>query len=206
MVAIMSDHRSPSRLPAVAAALALAVLFGGNALAQGSAGKAAAFFVCHGYGCEYRTKVLIGPTDAERLAAIFAGSASSAQAERDSLRKAVSLFEERSTSAIGIRDDARSQFGEGRIKGQMDCIDESTNTHGFLLYLQKAGVLHHHAVLANSSRGLFVDGRYPHATAVIKDKETGEIFAVDSWFEPGGGPPDIMLLSEWKKRGVMGER
>ena len=62
------------------------------------------------------------------------------------------------------------------------------------------------AVLANSSRGLFVDGRYPHATAVIKDKETGEIFAVDSWFEPGGGPPDIMLLSEWKKRGVMGER
>lgn len=196
----------PLRLPIVAAALTTTALFGGGALAQGSAGKAAAFFVCHGYGCEYRTKVLIGSADADRLAAIFGNGASSAPAERDAIRKAVSLFEERSTSAIGVRDDARSLFGEGRIKGQMDCIDESTNTHGFLLYLQKTGLLRHHTVLANSSRGMFVDGRYPHATAVIKDNETGEIFAVDSWFEPGGGPPDIMLLSEWKKRGVMGER
>jgi hypothetical protein len=206
MVAIMSDIRFSVRLPAVAAALATMVLFGGSALAQGSAGKAAAFLVCHGYGCEYRTKVLIGSTDVDRVADFFTKDAETAEAERASIRKAVSLFEERSTGAIGIRDDARSQFGEGRIKGQMDCIDESTNTRGFLLYLQKAGLLRHHTVLANSSRGMFVDGRYPHATAVIKDKETGEIFAVDSWFEPGGGPPDIMLLSEWKKRGVMGER
>lgn len=37
------------------------------------------------------------------------------------------IFEQR-TAAIGGPDKPRMQFGKARIKGQMDCIDESTNT------------------------------------------------------------------------------
>lgn len=185
---------------------ALAAFVARPALSQGAGGKAAAFSVCHGYSCEYRTKVVIGPADADRIASFFQSDGDSAAGEREAISRAISLFEDRSTQAIGIRDEPRSIFGQGRIKGQMDCIDESTNTRGFLLYLQKNGLLRHHSVRQNSSRGMFVDGRYPHNTAVIRENESGKVFAVDSWFEPAGGPPDIMLLSEWKKRGVMGQR
>ena len=49
-------------------------------------------------------------------------------------------------------------------------------------------------------RGFFLDGRYPHATAVIGDA-SGVKWAVDSWYEPAGGAPDIMPLREWRSRG-----
>ena len=32
------------------------------------------------------------------------------------------------------------------------------------------------------------------------------LLAVDSWYERAGGPPDVMLLSEWKQRGFGGQR
>lgn len=194
-----------SFLRTLIASLALAAP-GSAARAQGPAAKATALFVCHGYGCEYRTKVLLDAAEAARIAALFARDDMNAAEERAAIAEAVRVFEEKSAAAIGIRDRAKSIFGKGREKGQMDCIDESTNTHSLLLYLDKSGYLRRHDVRANRSRGIFVDGRYPHATAVIADKETREVFAVDSWFEPAGGPPDIMLLSKWMTRGVMGER
>ena len=83
---------------------------------------------------------------------------------------------------IGVRDRAEGgDFGASHIKGQMDCIDESTNTRGFLLYLAERGLLKFHKVGRNVSRGFFVDGRYPHLTAIIIDPgrhEMGRRFLV----------------------------
>ncbi len=70
-----------------------------------------------------------------------------------------------------MRDKPRMQFGKARIKGQMDCIDESTNTDAFLRYIQSQGWLKYHTVARRTSRGAFFDGRYPHWTAVIEDKQ-----------------------------------
>ncbi|WP_245419615.1 hypothetical protein [Phyllobacterium salinisoli] len=129
----------------------------------------------------------------------------SAEAERGALRDALAIFEERSVAVIGVRDKPRMEFGKARIVGQMDCIDESTNTDHFLKFMEAKGWLSHHRVARKTSRGFFLDGRYPHWTAVLRD-EQGVLWAVDSWFDPGGGPPDVMKLSEWKRRGVGGER
>lgn len=74
---------------------------------------------------------------------------------------------------------SRECTGKARIKGQMDCIDESTNTDNFLRYLQSRGWLKHHTVARRTSRGAFFDGRYPHWTAVVEDKQ-GQKWAVDS--------------------------
>ena len=41
------------------------------------------------------------------------------------------------------------------------------------------GYLRHHRVEAPSARGFFIDGRYPHATAVLTDTDSGERWAVD---------------------------
>jgi hypothetical protein len=161
--------------------------------------------VCHGFDCRNRTKLALSTGDAGRFSAIMARGKASAKAERQAIASAVSYFEKRSGEAIGVRDTAKSTLAQSGRMGQMDCIDESTNTRTLMLYLQGRGLIRHHSVESNVSRGFFADGRYPHSTAVLREK-TGQKWAVDSWYEPMGGPPDIMPLQEWQARGVMGER
>jgi hypothetical protein len=163
------------------------------------------FSVCHGYGCTFKTAVTLTPADRRKIATIMSGGRKSAAAERAAVRRAVQIFERRSTQVIGIADRPKMEFGKGRERGQMDCVDEAANTGGFLRYLQRAGFLHHHKAGNRDARGSFIDGRYPHFTAVLRD-DSGTSWAVDSWYEPAGGPPDIMRLSEWKKRGYNGQR
>ena len=179
-------------------------VFIGLAFSVGLA-SAQTFSVCHGYECYYRTKVTLTPKEEQRIRSLLRSSNRSANGERKALRAAVAIFEQRSTTSIGIRDKPKMQFGKARIRGQMDCIDETTNTDNFLRYLQSRGWLKHHFVARRTSRGAFFDGRYPHWTAVIKDQQ-GQRWAVDSWYEAGGGLPDIMPLPQWKQRGYMGER
>jgi hypothetical protein len=167
--------------------------------------NASNIYVCHGFDCSYKTRLDLGATDGARFTDIMAGGAASPEAERAAVSKAVQYYEERAGQAIGIKDAGKSHIGQSRERGQMDCIDESTNTRSLLRYLSERQLLKHHSVEYNVSRGLFVDGRYPHSTAVLRDK-AGKRWAVDSWYEPMGGPPDIMALSEWQKRGVMGQR
>ncbi|PIO45785.1 hypothetical protein B5P45_06905 [Phyllobacterium zundukense] len=180
--------------------LLFAILCGTASVAQ-----AQSFRICHGYGCNFQTQVTLTGADRSRIVSIMAGGRKSAEAERAAVRRAVQVFERRSTQVIGVVDRPKMEFGEGRQRGQMDCVDESTNTDHFLRYLQSAGLLHHHKVASRDSRGSFFDGRYPHFTAVLKDG-SGTLWAVDSWYEPGGGQPDIMRLAEWKGRGYGGRR
>lgn len=165
--------------------------------------RAERIYVCSGYGCNYKTRLDLGATDARRFAEIMAPGRSSPGAERDAISRAVQYFEKRAGATIGVIDDARSVFGASGELGQMDCIDESTNTRSLLLYLERRGLLTHHTVLSNASRGFFIDGRYPHSTAVLRDG-AGQEWAVDSWYAPMGDAPDILPMAQWLKRGVMG--
>lgn len=165
-----------------------------------SPSHAATFRVCHGYECYYRTKVTLSNRDQQQIRRKLIQASHSPSAERDALRWAIALFEQRSTKIIGVRDKPKTQFGRARIKGQMDCIDEATNTDEFLRFLHAKGWLKFHTPARKDSRGSFFDGRYPHWTAAVKAHD-GQLWAVDSWYQAGGNPPDIMPLSEWKRRG-----
>lgn len=162
-------------------------------------------FVCSGFDCGHKTRVALGAGENAKFATIMAGGKASPEAERAAMGRAVQYFEKLGAAAIGARDGPKSDISQTGEKGQMDCIDESTNTRSLLLYLAKRDLLRYHAVEHNVSRGFLVDGRYPHSTAVLRDRR-GRQWAVDSWYEPTGGPPDIMPLDAWMKRGVMGER
>lgn len=164
------------------------------------------FVACYGYGCRLEKRFPITPAIASRFEAIMKGAEASPEAERVAISKAVQFYEDLSASAIGTRDSAKSPVVASGEPGQMDCIDESTNTRHLMLYLEARNLLRHHSVQPNVTRGALLDGRYPHWTAVIKEKASGKTWAVDSWYEPAGGPPDIMALAEWRKRGVWGER
>jgi hypothetical protein len=160
--------------------------------------------VCHGFDCRNQTALTFSADDQQRLRALLATNADAA-AERDAIRKAVQVFENAATARLGVADKPKSDLSQTGQHGQMDCIDESTNTRTFLRYLESNGLLKHHTVQTNVTRGVIFDGRYFHATAVMRDRG-GQRWAVDSWYEPAGGPPDVMRLEEWLGRGQMGRR
>lgn len=160
---------------------------------------------CYAYGCRRSAYFPVTQTIADRFAAIMEEGKASPEAERTAVAKAVQYYEDLSVQAIGARDLPKSPVIASGEKGQMDCIDESTNTRTVLQYLESRNLLTYHKVRPNTSRGILIDGRYPHWTAVLRDT-SGTDWAVDSWYEPAGGPPDIMHLAEWRTHGVMGER
>jgi hypothetical protein len=158
--------------------------------------------ICHGYGCAYRSRLDLGASDGARFSEIMTAGAASPEAERAAIKKADQYFEERAFAATGIRDKPGAAV-TGAERGQMDCIDESTNTNSLLIYLAERGLLRHHKVERRVTRGFLLDGRYPHWTAVISDP-AGVKWVVDSWYAPMGGAPDIIPLRDWKPRGFLG--
>jgi len=39
-----------------------------------------------------------------------------------------------------------------------------------------------------------------HWTAVIREKDSQQLYAVDSWYRDNGKPPYIQRLDDWKRR------
>jgi hypothetical protein len=58
--------------------------------------------------------------------------------------------------------------------------------------------LRYHDVDVPEARGYVVDGRPPHATAVLTEKATGAKWSIDSWRVGYGQPLEIMPLERWK--------
>ena len=98
---------------------------------------------------------------------------------------------------VGSAGDKGGFTFDSGVPGQMDCIDEATNTTSLLLVAQRHGYLKYHDVRSPVARGFFLDGRYPHATAVVAEKKGGRTFAVDSWTHDNGVLPDVMPLDRW---------
>jgi hypothetical protein len=156
--------------------------------------------VCSGHDCAFRTPVPVTDTDAKRLASIMNAGRASPQAERQAIGKAIQYWENRAADHLGVRDAALSQFKNTNVRGHMDCIDEATNSQSLMRYLDGRGLIRHHAIKQNMSRGFMLDGQFPHVAAVVEAKD-GSRWAVDSWLEPTGGPVTIMPLQQWLRDG-----
>jgi hypothetical protein len=153
-------------------------------------------YVCHGYSCRIVTPVQLSAADLAKIAGPLK-AATDAAAERRALSRSVQIFETIVGARTGTAGDLPGmQFGRPR-SDQMDCIDEATNTTSLLKVLASRGHLKHHGVAEPVARGFFLDGRYPHATAVLKEKGGGKSWAVDSWPAANAEPPLIQPLSEW---------
>ena len=180
----------------------VAIMTGSPVTDRAVAAPATSIDICHGYGCAFRSRLALGAGDDRKFASILSAGRASPEAERKAIARAVSYFEKRAQQVTGVRDQPQSEFGASKIRGQMDCVDESTNTDALLRYLARRGLLKHHKVEARDSRGFLLDGRYPHWTAVIRAPD-GVRWVVDSWYAPMGGAPDIIRLADWKQRGVL---
>ncbi len=180
-----------------------AALAGGHAFAgdwfdrHGRAPVGDRVYVCHGYTCRVVTPLSLSAAEIGRIVAPLLGASGDADAERQALSRSVAIFEKIGGARVGTSGDLPAmQLGRGR-DDQMDCIDEATNTTSLLRLLAERGALKHHRVLQPTARGFLLDGRYPHATAVLAEAGSGRKWSVDSWPRANGEAPVIMPLSDW---------
>jgi len=156
--------------------------------------------VCHGYGCRFETEIAINDQDLDHIRAIFSRVEDTARGEREAVQMAISYMETRVGSVTGTSAD-RAEIESGGIgdKTQQDCIDESTNTTSYLLVMQRNNLLNFHNVRRPEIRGYWLDGRWPHWTAVLQTREDNEEWAIDSWWRDNGVLPVVIPLADWYK-------
>ncbi|MEM7650572.1 MAG: hypothetical protein AAF204_00630 [Pseudomonadota bacterium] len=153
---------------------------------------------CYGFGCKNTADVELTQKDWKDIKRVFRKS-KNPESERAAIKKAIAMFETKVGDITGTHVD---EWGTFRKTGhyQLDCVDESLNTTIYLDVLQQRGLLKHHTLETPTSRVPIIHaGRWPHQTAVISENETGEFFAVDSWFHDNGNPPEIVPLTQWKQ-------
>jgi len=156
-------------------------------------------FVCHGFGCKYRDEVDLTAGDRAKLTQILAAGRASPAAERKAVAAAGAWFDRRVGPVAGTQNHvARAGAKYMYDIHQFDCIDTSRNTTSLLLVLDQLKLLRHHDVDAPEARGFFIDGRPPHATAVLVEKATGTKWSIDSWTVGYGQALEVMPLDRWK--------
>ena len=154
--------------------------------------------VCHGYSCKYKTPVTFSPADLAEIGAQIKKGGAGAAGERRGIAFAIALIERKVGKVAGTANDlGQLQLKLAGQRGQQDCVDEATNTTGYLVMLKKHGLLKFHSVKQPSGRGFFLDGRWQHFAAVVEDTGSGEAWAVDSWPKDNGKPPVILPLKTW---------
>lgn len=166
-------------------------------LLPGCAGAVDELPVCYDYGCKQQAQIRIGEPDRQVLAPLFA-QASSAAEERQAISRAIGLMERLAGRQLPTHRDKAGNAWNGRFPGQMDCVDESTNTTTYLSYFQRQGWLRWHAVGERVWRApLILDLHY---TAVITEIGNGHAYAVDSWPREHARPAVVQALGDWKRK------
>ena len=156
--------------------------------------------VCSGYNCNFKTPIRFSDNDREMISKIFETTDfRTPHEERQMISTAVATIEAIVGPIVGTENDKggvlENQF-VGNIEKQ-DCVDESASTTSYLKYLQDNELIFMHTIVVPQSRGALIDGRWPHFSAVIKDKKNKKQFVVDSWYRDNGEPPVIMELKDW---------
>ena len=132
-----------------------------------------------------------------KLRQIFLPPIENAAEERARIAKAIAFFEQRVGAITGTEADIAGTYSK-LGDDQLDCVDESVNTTIYLSLLEQKNMLLYHKVGAPTARIPVVSLRLgPHQTAVIIEKDSGEAYAVDSWFHDNGTPPEIVPMNDW---------
>jgi hypothetical protein len=153
--------------------------------------------VCYGFECGTRQDVQLSSAQWSEIRGLFMPDASSAEHERNILRAAIAKMEDFTGALTGSADLGGNVAGSGLPK-QMDCIDESTNTTAYINLLQQNDLLIWHDVAERRRRSKWIID--VHWTAVIREKSSGQYYAVDSWYLDNGKPPYIQRLEDWQAK------
>jgi len=117
--------------------------------------------------------------------------------ERARIAESTALYEQSASLQAGTTNDRGGTIVGFFREGQLDCVDEASNTDTLLVMLDEAGLLRWHRRGPPRRRIALLSDGVPHVTATVIDLQTGDAFAVDSWFRDNGEPADVVPLDEW---------
>lgn len=188
-----------NRLPFVLLGLLLAGCSTGIAVDKYNAAPAsrASFMQCHGYSCTTKTATGFTEADWKKVVAIFRPPARTAEEERSKIAAALALMERQIGVKTGTSEDLPMAGMVKESTLQLDCIDETVNTTHYIEFLQDAGLLRFHEITEPTHRGYIFDARWPHNTAVLREKDNGVLWAVDTFYRANGEEPYILPRSDW---------
>lgn len=159
--------------------------------------NAQSFPHCQNYDCAVVKNVRLNQHDWNKIEKSFGKKAKNAAQEREKTIKTIATFEQIVGPITNTENDKRGTFVQTG-NGQLDCVDESTNTTVYLMLLKDSRLLKFHDIEQPFVRYPIISGRgWMHQTAVITEKDTGAQYAVDSWFEDNGAPPYIIPIQDW---------
>lgn len=127
----------------------------------------------------------------------FEKKAFNAQEERERIAHAIANMEQVVGEKSGTYRDKAGATIRGHGFYQLDCIDETANTNKYLKFFKGQNLIRFHDISGPARRGTFIDGAWPHNTAVVTQTSNGQSYAIDSWFHENGKPPTIIPLDEW---------
>lgn len=153
--------------------------------------------ICHGGGCARLSQVQLTQAEWNQVTRLFAPLPEDAEHERLLIARAVGQLETLVGAKNGTVGDKAGTFNNSQFPGQLDCNDESINTTTYLRLLIQAGLVRWHTVEDTRTRHFFFSG-WPHSTAVIRQTDSGKLYAVDSWFYDNGHPATIVPFELWK--------
>ena len=159
--------------------------------------SAADFIQCYDFGCKSRVEVNFSKTQWASIEQLFRQTQHVNVSEKQAIRQAVAMMEQYSGEMTGTSLDKGGNYPGYEITGQMDCIDESTNTFQYLTALEARKLLTSHRTRPKKRRIVWL---FTHWTAVIEDISTQKMYAVDSWYLDNGEPPYIQPLEDWQKK------
>lgn len=155
-----------------------------------------AFNYCYGHGCKNVVATSLTAQEWWAIQRLFDPPASSAVEERKQLAVVVGRFETYVGAKLGTGDDRGGTFQAFGRLGQLDCVDETTNTTTLLRMLEHDGRLKWHSVSEPVSRSILVTG-WPHSTATVAEINNGHRYAVDSWVLDNGMDASVVPLESW---------
>jgi hypothetical protein len=159
---------------------------------------AKSFELCHGYSCGQKTATGFSDAQWGQIRSIFKHQpARSAEQERVYIARAIAQMERMAGAQTGTDGDDGEAHTIRQSLYQQDCIDETINTTHYLGFLKDDGLLRFHTPSKPIHRGFFLDGRWPHNTAAIREKATGQDYAVDSFYRSNGQEPYIIKRQDW---------
>jgi hypothetical protein len=165
--------------------------------AQAQAQAAPYFVQCYDFGCKTTRELHYETTKWEQISAIFASGIVDSAAEKQAIRRAVAMMERFSGELTDTRYDKGGNYPGSDLPGQMDCIDESTNTYQYLSALQELDLMKWHRVDIKQRRIVWFA---THWTATIREVDSDERFAVDSWYRDNGEMPYIQPIDDWARK------
>ncbi|RCX30705.1 hypothetical protein [Thioalbus denitrificans] len=156
------------------------------------------FNICHGYGCRHQTEIRLTAAEWSSVRGLFRRPPVDAAAERSRIAAAVALLESLAGRRSGTSADRACNSAGSWVRGQQDCIDESTNTATYLHLLDDSGLLRWHRSVGRVRRNPWLFDI--HWTAVIGERGSGQRYAVDSWYGANGELPLVAPLELWRRK------